>query len=210
MNDTLKQLSTQVTKGLMTRREFVSRAAALGVTAAAANAMLTSPAQAQETPKRGGKITIGSSGGESTNTQDPALAASEVPVNNLYCWGEVLVEVDPTGQLAPRLAESFEASADATVWTFNIRKGVHPIVPIMLGDAKVAQPRSMEWNHSLGEIVTAVLDAGLELTSLTEHDSVPWDALPGFMVLDEQIGEYRLRERPERLPASFTLTARRR
>ncbi|WP_370524027.1 class I SAM-dependent methyltransferase [Cellulomonas sp. APG4] len=78
------------------------------------------------------------------------------------------------------------------------------------GDAKVAQPRSMEWNHSLGEIVTAVLDAGLELTSLTEHDSVPWDALPGFMVLDEQIGEYRLRERPERLPASFTLTARRR
>lgn len=78
------------------------------------------------------------------------------------------------------------------------------------GDEKVAQPRSMEWNHGIGEIVTAVLDAGLELTSLTEHDSVPWDALPGFMVLDEDINEYRLRERPERLPASFTLTARRR
>lgn len=78
------------------------------------------------------------------------------------------------------------------------------------GDEKIAQPRSMEWNHGLGEIVTAVLDAGLELTSLTEHDSVPWDALPGAMVLDEAVGEYRLRERPERLPASFTLTARRR
>ena len=78
------------------------------------------------------------------------------------------------------------------------------------GSAKVAQPRSMEWNHGLGEIVTAVLDAGLELTSLTEHDSVPWDALPGLMVLDEAVGEYRLRDRPERLPATFTLTARRR
>ncbi|GGC06054.1 class I SAM-dependent methyltransferase [Cellulomonas carbonis] len=78
------------------------------------------------------------------------------------------------------------------------------------GDGKVAQPRSMEWNHGLGEIVTAVLDAGLELTSLVEHDSVPWDALPGFMVLDEDVDEYRLRERPERLPATFTLTARRR
>lgn len=78
------------------------------------------------------------------------------------------------------------------------------------GSGKVEQPRSMEWNHGLGEIVTAVLDAGLELTSLTEHDSAPWDALPGLMVLDEEADEYRLRDRPERLPATFTLTARRR
>ncbi len=76
------------------------------------------------------------------------------------------------------------------------------------GDEEVTQPRSMEWNHGLGEIVTAVLDAGLELTSLTEHDSVPWDALPGALVLDEDLREYRLRDRPERLPATFTLTAR--
>lgn len=37
---------------------------------------------------------------------------------------------------------------------------------------------SVEWNHGLAEIVTAVLEAGLELTSLFEHDSVPWEALP--------------------------------
>jgi SAM-dependent methyltransferase len=78
------------------------------------------------------------------------------------------------------------------------------------GTDKVAQPRSMEWNHGLGEIVTAVLDAGLELTSLTEHDSAPWEALPGLMVPDGKAGEYRLRDRPERFPATFTLTARRR
>lgn len=77
------------------------------------------------------------------------------------------------------------------------------------GTGTVAQPRSMEWNHGLGEIVTAVLDAGLELTSLTEHDSAPWDALPGLMALDPATGEYRLTDRPERLPATFTLTARR-
>jgi SAM-dependent methyltransferase len=77
------------------------------------------------------------------------------------------------------------------------------------GVDKIEQPRSMEWNHGLGEIVTAVLDAGLELTSLTEHDSAPWDALPGLMVEDEATGEFRLRDRPERMPATFTLTARR-
>lgn len=77
------------------------------------------------------------------------------------------------------------------------------------GDEPVASPVSMEWNHGLGEIVTAVLDAGLHLTSLTEHDSTPWNALPGLMDLDEATGEWRLRDRPERLPATFTLTAHR-
>jgi SAM-dependent methyltransferase len=66
-----------------------------------------------------------------------------------------------------------------------------------------------EWNHGLGEIVTALLDNGLELTALVEHDSVPWDALPGMME-DVGAGEFRLRERPWRLPHSYTMQARRR
>lgn len=75
------------------------------------------------------------------------------------------------------------------------------------GEGKVTSPVSREWNHALSEIVMAVLDAGLRLELLVEHDSVPWDALPGLMVEDEH-GEFRLRDRPERLPASFTLVAR--
>jgi len=63
-----------------------------------------------------------------------------------------------------------------------------------------------EWNHGLGEIVTALLDAGMAITGLTEHDSVPWEALPGQM---EQIGrdEWRLTDRPWRLAHSYTLEA---
>lgn len=75
------------------------------------------------------------------------------------------------------------------------------------GHDSVAQPTSHEWNHALSEIVMAVLDAGLALELLVEHDSVPWDALPGLMTPDAR-GEYRLTNRPERLPASFTLIAR--
>jgi SAM-dependent methyltransferase len=65
------------------------------------------------------------------------------------------------------------------------------------------------WNHGLGEIVTALLDAGMELIALTEHDSVPWEALPERM---EQIdgGEWRVRDRPWRVPHSYTLQAVRR
>ncbi|MBB3996030.1 peptide/nickel transport system substrate-binding protein [Sulfitobacter undariae] len=126
MNTQLKNMTTEVAKGLMTRREFIGRAAALGVTAAAANLMLVTSgrADANETPKRGGTIKIGSSGGESTNTQDPALAASDAVFNNLRCWGETLVEVDEKGQLQPRLSKLAEASADAKTWTFPIRKGI--------------------------------------------------------------------------------------
>lgn len=63
-----------------------------------------------------------------------------------------------------------------------------------------------EWNHGLGETITALLAAGMRLTGLTEHDSVPWQALPGHMTMDET-GEWRLTRHPERLAASYTLQA---
>lgn len=62
------------------------------------------------------------------------------------------------------------------------------------------------WNHGLGEIVTALLEAGMELTMLIEHQSVPWDALPGQMERDD-LGEWRLIDRPWRLAHTYTLQA---
>jgi SAM-dependent methyltransferase len=62
------------------------------------------------------------------------------------------------------------------------------------------------WNHGLGETVSALAAHGLQITGLVEHDSVPWEALPGQMErLDT--GEWRLREQPARLAASYTLQA---
>jgi SAM-dependent methyltransferase len=73
-------------------------------------------------------------------------------------------------------------------------------------DAEFTHNTSHEWNHGLGEIVTALLDAGMTVTGLTEHLSVPWEALPGQM---HQLpdGEWQLTDRPERLPHSYTLQA---
>jgi SAM-dependent methyltransferase len=66
---------------------------------------------------------------------------------------------------------------------------------------------SHEWNHGLGEIVTALMAHGMQITLLEEHDSIPWEAFPGQM---KEIGggEWRIAERPERLPHSYTLQAR--
>ena len=73
-------------------------------------------------------------------------------------------------------------------------------------DVEFAHNLTHEWNHGLGEIVTALLGNGLEITQLVEHDSVPWEALVGQMVRDDR-GEWRLADRPERLPCSYTLQA---
>jgi SAM-dependent methyltransferase len=75
------------------------------------------------------------------------------------------------------------------------------------GPGQVGSPTAVEWNHSVSEIITAVMDAGLHLTSFVEHDSTPWEAFPGQMTLDAATGEWRLIDRAERLPATFTLTA---
>ncbi len=73
-------------------------------------------------------------------------------------------------------------------------------------DVEFTHNTTHEWNHGLGDIVTAVLEAGLTLTGLVEHTSVPWDALPGRMI-DIGDGEFQLASRPERLPHTYTLQA---
>ena len=73
-------------------------------------------------------------------------------------------------------------------------------------DYEFEHTQTKEWSHGIGEIVTAILDHGLMLTTLKEHDTVPWDAIPGRMTKVAD-GEYQLADRPERLPHSYTLQA---
>lgn len=72
--------------------------------------------------------------------------------------------------------------------------------------APLKSTRTYEWNHGLGEIVTALLERGLRLDTLVEHDSVPWEALPGRMTLRSN-GEYALTEQPSVVPLSYTIRA---
>ncbi|WP_433989606.1 Nickel-binding protein NikA (plasmid) [Pseudoseohaeicola sp. NH-UV-7] len=123
MNDELKYLSTRTVKCLMSRREFMGKAAAMGVSAVAASTMFANAVKAAG-PVKGGTFRIGVQGGESTNSQDPALWASDVPIAGGNHWGETLVEVGPDGEIENLVAESFEGSADAKTWRFKVRQGI--------------------------------------------------------------------------------------
>jgi SAM-dependent methyltransferase len=73
-------------------------------------------------------------------------------------------------------------------------------------DHQFVNTAGYEWNHGIGETLTALLDAGMRITGFVEHDSVPWEAIEGQM---ERLAlrEWRLADRPERVPHSFTLQA---
>ena len=74
-------------------------------------------------------------------------------------------------------------------------------------DASFTKNVSYSWNHGIGELVTALLNHGMRLTMLVEHDTVPWQALPPGQMDDLGNGEWRLRDRPWRLPHTYTLQA---
>lgn len=69
----------------------------------------------------------------------------------------------------------------------------------------VGQPVTYEWNHGLGEVVQAVIDAGLRLTRLEEHREIEWPFF-GWMTPTAR-GGYALPDRPERLPLMYSLEA---
>ncbi len=74
-------------------------------------------------------------------------------------------------------------------------------------DAVFTNNVTQEWNHGLGEIITALLHNGMTVTALTEHDSVPWEALPGLMATTGENDEWQLTDRRWRLPLTYTLQA---
>lgn len=61
-----------------------------------------------------------------------------------------------------------------------------------------------QWLHPLGDIVTALLEAGLTLARLQEHDAIPWRLFDCLLRAPDRL--YRWPDQPW-LPLSFSLRA---
>ena len=72
--------------------------------------------------------------------------------------------------------------------------------------ATLVTPATYVFHHPLGDIVTALVDSGLMLEYLREHDAVPWRMMDGLRAGPDRM--YRWPDQPW-LPLAFSLSARR-
>jgi len=118
-----KMYAAEVAAGQLSRREFLVRSTALGVTATAAYGLLglEAPVQAQETPVAGGTLRMSM---ELKALKDPRTADWSQIANLTRGTLEYMVEYNADGSMRGMLLESWEANADATEYTLKVRPGV--------------------------------------------------------------------------------------
>lgn len=120
----IQKLEKMLRENKLTRREFITAAAALGVSTVLPTNLMTGNAWAS-TPKKGGTFKIGLSHGSINDSPDPAVITSAYMQNIM--WGQThsnLAEIDENGKLVPELAKSWEVSKDVKTWRVELKKGV--------------------------------------------------------------------------------------
>lgn len=118
-----KSLQSSFISGEISRRDFVATSMALGVSLAGATAVVNEVEAA--TPKNGGRLRIGITGGATSDVLDPGKILDAYMIN--VSMGQVrpnMTKIMPDGSVAGDLVESWEPSNGAKTWRFNLRQGV--------------------------------------------------------------------------------------
>ena len=119
-----EELQQAALTGRLTRRQFMARAAALGVSTSLASGVLAKAGYADDAPKQGGTLNIGIAGGSTTDSLDPTTYTDSMAFNVAFAIMNQLIETDPNNKQIPSLFKSWEASAGATKWVFKVQDGV--------------------------------------------------------------------------------------
>ncbi len=117
----MKTLNQPLLQSGVSRRGVLMGTAAIGATAFAGQ-FGVGPAAAQ--PKKGGTFRVGIAAGNTSENYDPGTWDNVFVQVFATSRHGYLIEITADGTLVGEVAESWEASPDATVWTFKIRQGV--------------------------------------------------------------------------------------
>ena len=119
---TTKTDAMQSASGLR-RRDLLKAGVAAGALGLFLSPMASSLARAAE-PKRGGTLRLAYTSGTVRESLDPARAS--MGNDTMYCANiyDRLVRIENDFTVSAELAESWEASAEGSVWTFSLRDGL--------------------------------------------------------------------------------------
>ncbi len=120
-----KRLRSALDRGA-TRREAMSMMAAAGVSVAAAGSIVTAASDANAaTPVKGGSVKMSPALHGPDDTLFAPMGTSTMDYTRLRAHYNSLVQLNDDIVPQPELAEEFGANADATEWTFKLRKDVN-------------------------------------------------------------------------------------
>ena len=157
-----KELLTRDAKsGKLGRRDFMRYAVAAGMTIPLASGLWTSEVAAA-TPKKGGKFRVGVHDGNTSDTFDPGTYLSVGMIQLAHAHRSYLTEITSENGLGPDMADSWSATPDAKVWTFELNKNA----TFHNGKKFTAKDAIASLNHHRGESSTSAATA--LLTSVTD------------------------------------------
>lgn len=118
---------------------------------------------------RGGKLTAGLGGANTSDSWDSRTHSDIFMIAS--CHGSVfdcLTEVAADGSLQGELAESWEASADAKTWTFNLRSGVTFHNGKAFGADDVIESLQMHLGEESKSAAKPIVEAITEMKKITD------------------------------------------
>jgi peptide/nickel transport system substrate-binding protein len=118
-----EQLQNAAMSGRIGRRDFMRRAAALGITTSLASGLLVKAGYAAE-PNKGGTLRLGMEGGSASDSLDPRTYADSVMIGASLACMNCLIEFDTTGAPTGELFESWDVKPGAVEWVFKVRQGI--------------------------------------------------------------------------------------
>ncbi|MGI1660616.1 ABC transporter substrate-binding protein [Palleronia sp. KMU-117] len=123
VHDAARMYADECKGGKLSRREFLTRATALGVAAPTAYGLLglAAPRAFAQTPQMGGTLRMQM---DIKAQRDPRTWDWSEHSNVCRGWLEYLVHYERDGSVQPVLLEGWEANEDATVYTLRVRPGV--------------------------------------------------------------------------------------
>ena len=150
----LNRIAEAARRGKVNRRDFMHYAIATGATVSAASSLWTTEVAAQ-TPKKGGTFRYGVHDGNTADQMDPGKYQSVGEIQLAHTHRSYLTEITSENGLGPDMADSWSATPDAKVWTFELNKDAtfHDGRPFTSKDAVASL------NHHRGEDNTSAAKA---------------------------------------------------